>query len=58
VKKLYPEGIGVPAALPPFPIRMSPVLLGFHFLTRKKARNSFFKKKHLRKSGKDGVVPF
>jgi hypothetical protein len=49
VGKPYPEGIVVPAARPPFPTRMSLVLLRFHFTTRIRARNSFFKEKTLRK---------
>ena len=51
MRKPYPGGVGVTVARPPFPIRMFLILLGFYFLTRPKARNSFFKKELLRKSG-------
>jgi hypothetical protein len=57
VRKPYPKGVGVPTAQPPFLIRMSPVLLGFCIMTRAKARNSFLKKKLMRKSGTEAVPP-
>jgi hypothetical protein len=57
VREPYPGGVGVPVAQPPFPIRMSPVLLWFRLMTRAKAQNSFFKEKTHEKKWHRGGYP-